>query len=379
MFAIMKISRKTLTIGLIASWILMNILLYIYMGFKYAIDTVRFDEEATAWLQVHFEFSYHLWYTGYILILAISKLIFGSIYFSILFQCILSLIAVISLFNALKRIFKNTNIAFLSTLPVILYYPIQIWNMCLLTESIYVSMILLFIWGYSLLNKKKRWFYMILIAAAASITRPNGGILIITLIILYTYEQWNIDRLFAKRLFTASLLICIPCLILFIQYSTDVYFQFLIQSFNKGEIICGYDGWTIPVNVIHTEFIHNNTINQVLTLLLKYPLEYMQLACYRFLALWSDIRPYHSFSHNLYIIVSLSLLYTFAGIGLIRYVKKYSGLFILTISYCGFNSLLIMITYADWDGRFLAPLLPIVFIWSGLGIHSFFMYFKKPE
>jgi len=372
----MKISRKSLTIGVIGSWMLINILLYFYMGFKYAIDTLRFDEEATTWLRGHFEFSYHFWYAGYIAILALSKLIFGSIYCSIFLQCALSLIAVISFFNALERIFKNTNIAFFSTLPVILYYPIQIWNMCLLTESIYISLILLFIWAYSLLNKKK-WFYLISIAVAASITRPNGGILIITLIILYIYDQWTTNRQFAKRLLGASILICIPCLILFLQYSTDVYLQFLMQSFNKGEIICGYSGWIVPVNSINAESIHNNSISQVLTLMLKYPLEYIQLACYRFLALWSDIRPYYSFSHNLYIIVSLSLLYIFAGIGLIRYAKKYSDLFMLTISYCVFNSLIIMITYADWDGRFLAPLLPVVFIWSGLGIYSFLRYFKK--
>lgn len=366
----MKLTTKQSEIILIYGWILINTAIYIYTGAKYAIDTTRFDDEASAWLNGHIELSYHFWYTGYILILALSKLFSGSIFYSIPFQCIISLIASIFFFHGLQRIFKKTSVAFFSTLALILYFPVQIWNMYLLTESIYISMILFFIWAYSFSNKAKKWKYMIIVAFISSLIRPNGGLLIITILIAYLYELWKTDKQKAKQRILFALTISIPCIMALLNYTTDVYLQFIVQSFKNGEIICGYSGWTIPIKYNSNEFIHNNSILAIIKLISGYPIEYLQLSCYRFIALWTDIRPYYSIHHNIYILLCMGLFYAFALIGIRKYKKEYSGLFILTISYAGLNSLLVMTSYADWDGRFLAPLLPVIFIWTGLGIYS---------
>jgi hypothetical protein len=378
MFVIMMLKDKHAKILLISGWLIVNIFLFFYSGFKYAIDTKRFDEEATAWLSGHFEFSYHFWYTGYILVLLLNKFIFGSIYFSIIFQCFLSLIATISFYNALNRLFKNTGISLLAVLPVILYYPIHIWNMYLLTESIYISLILFFVWAYSLSDKKK-WVYMTLIAIIASAIRPNGGILLISCLAMYIYELWNTDNKISKRLIILSVVIGISSIILLLQYTTNVYLHFLINSFKQGEIICGYNGWTIPVSVTNDLNVTDNSISEVIMLMSKYPKEYLQLGIYRFIALWIDVRPYYSLTHNIYILISLAFLYIFAIRGLIQYRQHYTGLLILTVMYCILNSLLVMITYADWDGRFLAPLLPIISIWAGLGSYSVFKGFFRTK
>jgi len=350
---------------LTSSWLVVNLLAYLNVGIKYAIDTTRFDSEASAWVGGTFEFSYHFWYSGYIAILALCKLCFHSIYPSIVIQCGLSLISILLFYKGLCRLLKTESSAFIAALFVILYMPIQQWNICLLTESFYISSILLFVWTYSLENSKLKWTSMLIIAIAATTIRPNGGIVLITAFVLLAKQFIVTEN--RKYIYGTGILAMLGLLVL-LNNTTSIFYHFLIDSFKKGEVICGYSGWTIPMKTTIEVNDSNGSIIKIMQLLFVHPLESIQLGLYRFIALWSDVRMYYSAVHNSFIVLLLLPTYLFAGIGMYQYRKIYSGLFLITILYAGLNSLLVMITYADWDGRFLAPLLPMIFIWSALGI-----------
>ena len=130
---------------LVSCWFLINGFLFYSLGIKYAIDTTRFDAEANAWLNGQFEPSYRLWYSGYIVLLFVCKIIFHSIYPSIVFQYLLSFIATLFFYQGICRLLKNEQAAFYTTLLAICYMPIQQWNTCLLTESIFISLLLLYV------------------------------------------------------------------------------------------------------------------------------------------------------------------------------------------------------------------------------------------
>ena len=335
------------------------------MGVKYAIDTARFDTEATAWINGTFEFTYHFWYTGYIAILTISKLLFHSIYPSILFQYAFSFCSTLLFHQGLSKIIKNTRAAFIATLAVILYIPIQQWNRCLLTESIFISLVLLFIWACSIENKKSKWLSLFIIAIAAASVRPNGGTLLITCLVIYYIHFINSIQ---KKNIYIIVGVCIGTLLYLLNACTDTFYSFLLNSFNKGEVICEYPGWTVTIHTLHENNHSTGSIIKTFLLFYDHPVESIQLAVYRLIALWTDLRAYYSYIHNVFIGIFLLIGYSMAVIGFIQSKKIYRELFLITIIYTGLNSLLVMITYADWDGRFLSPLLPIVFIWSGLGI-----------
>jgi len=359
----MRINKRVFIISIF--WILINGFLLYHLGVKYAIDTARFDTEASAWINGTFEFSYHFWYSGYIAILALCKLCFHSIYPSILIQSGLSLISILLFYKGLCRILKIESTAFIAALLVILYIPIQQWNVCLLTESFYVSAVLLFVWAYSIENTRTKWITLLLVALIATILRPNGGILLITFFILIGKE--GTAQFIQKYLYGFAAFALLELFFL-LNTQTTIFYTFLNDSFVKGEIICGYSGWIVPVksqiNIDNTD----GSIIKIIQLFITHPWEYLQLGSFRFIALWTDIRMYYSTIHNSFIVLMLLPTYLFAGIGVYKYRKIYSGLFLITILYAGLNSLLVMITYADWDGRFLAPLLPMIFIWSALGI-----------
>jgi hypothetical protein len=348
---------------LLSCWILVNGFLLYSLGIKYAIDTIRFDAEASAWINGTFEPSYRMWYAGYIAVLVICKSLFHSIYPSIFFQYILSAVATIYFYKGLGNLFKNVQIAFYSTLFLIGYFPIQQWNTCLLTESMFISLVLLFVWALSIENNSRKWFTLLLISILATSLRPNGGILLLSTCAIYSVQQIKLDKRFLL-VFSIGIII----MLFVLQNETDTFYQFLLDSFNKGEIICGYKNASI-----HTTYTTNDSssgsVTKILHLITQHPSKSMQLYIGRFIELWSDVRVYYSLVHNLFIACFLLFAYTMAAIGCIQYRKVYTALVWTTALYCGLNTLLVMITYADWDGRFLAPLLPMIFIWSGLGIY----------
>lgn len=353
-------------------WFLINGLLLYSLGIKYAIDTTRFEAEATAWINGSFEPSYRLWYSGYITVLVLCKSVFHSIYPSILFQYILSFIATLFFYQGLLKLTNNKQAAFFTTLLVICYMPIQQWNTCLLTESIFISLILLFVWAFSFEKTVPKWLMLILISILATTVRPNGGILL-----LCCFAFYGIQSIQQNKKFPVFFSIGIAIALLILHSFTDTFYQFLLDSFNKGEIICGYDHWTSPNKTHIPNNASRGSITKILNLISSNPLKSMQLFASRFVALWSDVRMYYSLSHNLFIGFYLLTAYATAIIGFIQYRKVFAELALITILYCGLNSLLIMITYADWDGRFLAPLLPMIFIWSGLGIYFSIQFFNR--
>jgi hypothetical protein len=348
---------------LLSCWILVNGFLFYSLGIKYAIDTSRFDAEANAWLNGTFEPSYRMWYAGYITVLVICKSLFHSIYPSIFFQYILSAVATIYFYKGLQNLLKNSQIAFYATILVIGYFPLQQWNTCLLTESMFISLVLLFVWALSIENNSRKWITLIFISLIATRLRPNGGILLLSTCAIYSVQQIKLDK---KSLLLFSIGIIIILFVL--QNDTDMFYQFLLDSFNKGEIICGHADASIPTTYI-TNDSSNGSITKILHLIMQYPSKSMQLYIGRLIALWSDLRTYYSLTHNLFIGYYILFAYSMAIIGCIQYRNIYTELLWATVLYCGLNTLLVMITYADWDGRFLAPLLPMIFIWSGLGIY----------
>ena len=361
-FAYMRVSKYLLILCI--CWLLINGFLLYSLGIKYAIDTTRFDAEANAWLNGAFEPSYRLWYAGYIGVLVVCKSIFHSIYPSIVFQYALSFFATLLFYQGLCKLLKNNQAAFYTTLLAICYLPIQQWNTCLLTESIFISLILLFVWAFSIEKTSHKWFMLILIATLAATVRPNGGILLVSCFILY-----GIQSIHQNKIFPIFFTIGIAIALLIVNSYTDTFYQFLLDSFNKSEVICGYNYWTSPSKTSIPNDSSSGSITKIFDLISSNPIKSMQLFAGRFVALWADLRMYYSLLHNIFIGFYLLIAYVTAIIGFIQYRKVFTELALITLLYCGINSILVMITYADWDGRFLAPLLPMIFIWSGLGIY----------
>ncbi len=85
-----------------------------------------------------------------------------------------------------------------------------------------------------------------------------------------------------------------------------------------------------------------------------------------------NVKPYYSWLHNAHIAVFLYPVYTAAAYGFWHLEKV--KLKLVTGSFIAFQFLTVCFTSVNWDGRFLLPVLPLVFNLAG---HGAFIYWNK--
>jgi len=135
------------------------------------------------------------------------------------------------------------------------------------------------------------------------------------------------------------------------------------QMLLRGEVVWGYEDWRLPMpSDADTD---GAGWAGVIGYALQHPLASLRLAIYRVGACLVHIRPFYSFRHNILAIVFLVPLYLLAIYGLFRARREQlSTLLVLVI---GSHLLLVALTFANWDGRFLLYTLPLIGVFSAYG------------
>lgn len=77
-------------------------------------------------------------------------------------------------------------------------------------------------------------------------------------------------------------------------------------------------------------------------------------------------RPFYSFSHNLLILLVLPPLYGLAAVGL--WAARDQPVTALSLTLIVVHAAVVGLTTADWDGRYLLYTLPLITLYSGVGI-----------
>ncbi len=317
------------------------------------VDTQRYIEEATYWQQGQSAESYHFWYSGYILLLLINKVLFSSYSAIVVLQMVFSILALLSCYQALKTV-TAANPALFSCLFVVLYLPIQQWNVYLLTESLYISSLLFLFSAFLGVFKKWTWLFILISSYMIISLRPNGFTIILAILCAWTF--FKIIKKQNKWPITLFLFICFSIVIWLVQLKATVFATFIQNSFSAGEIICGYVGHTIPTNY-ETLPITDNAVALIIKMLFNNPLATTKLVLWKLFYLIFDVRPYYTFGHNLFILAFLIPFYLLCFYGIVAHFKKQYYQAVVILFFVLFNVVIVLISYVDWDGRFLAPLL----------------------
>jgi hypothetical protein len=193
--------------------------------------------------------------------------------------------------------------------------------------------------------------------------RPSGFAFLIG-VAVYLIQSLP-DNIFKKTFIPLSIMLVIICL--FLLNKMMVTFP-LLDSYVKGEII--YPDINFGINVPQRLFIpsedHSPLIRLIL-FLLGNPLYCLKLFVIKLLFFFGNVKPYFSWFHNILIVATLYPLYFFSIKGFRKLPtankEKY---FILT--YVVVQGITVALTSENWDGRFLIPILPFIFILSAGGI-----------
>ena len=343
-------------------------------GVKLGNDSVFYLREARNIINGDISIFEHKTKFGYLIFL-IPFLYFDlPLYKIVLFQIVLTSISSFCLYKISEKYFSK--LAGVICMGIfLLYFPLQIRNFYILTETLFINLSIIFSFFIVYFNKKNLIPIIMLLLFLISI-RPNG------IIFLFSFLICLFFFLIKKEKYTYLSLYLITSIIIFIPVinflNTYLYDLNLLKSLNRG-IIWGYSFETQKVcksSCLGIELINNNYPNSIFGYIQFISINfvlYFKIFFYKIFWMILRARPYYSDLHNLYILFFNIFLYSSFIYG---FFKKPKNLYSLKFINCYLllSMILVGLTFADWSGRFSLYILPFIMIFSS---HGLLIFIKK--
>ena len=348
------------TVFLVLLWLLVNLVLLWYFGMGTGSDTEVYIRLAHAWLEGDRPQGRLIWYSSYIALLAIVLGLGGSLWWVVAIQVLLSGVAALCLAKAVNKVTRDGLASFLAVFLYIAWVKTHQWNSLIYTESFFTSMAII---SFAALVMSSRYWHFLVSALLIGITffiRPTGfnfllGWLVYGLVIVPVKVSY-------KRLIVT--LVTVSVLVLLNHMLEDFA---LIDSYARGEIIFPDVslGVVPPVDLKQPSLAYDPLVRLAM-FVWNHPMYFFELCLIKLVLFFGHVKPYFSLLHNSLIILLLYPLYYLAVIGF-RYFPSHKLKYFL-FGFIMSQGMTVMLTTNDWDGRFLTPILPFIFILSAVGI-----------
>ena len=359
---------------LLGVWAVVNGSLYIHYGIKVMVDSPRYPNYAQriidglGWYEPH-----NVWYLGYVLFVLMVKTLFQSNTAIIVAQVLAHGIAALALYRTSYRLFASRSAALVTALLFLAWIEIPAWNFYVLAESWYVSLTCLVLYCIVSFNGSPvRWLTTTGVMLLTFVTKPTGiAVLIAYGVFLMNY--YHLQSVKFKPVLYLLVLLILPLVYSLINQMLASFV--LIEQYTTGEVVYGmsvvqgYAGkeqLVLPVEHLFIPSTEWAPIPRLLVFIIHNPLFFMELSLTKAWYFLNHTRPYYSRMHNAFTMITLYPLYFLAGKTL--WQSKLSSAFKkFCLVFMAIHIVAIMFTSVDWDGRFLMPVLPVVFLLGGGG------------
>lgn len=235
----------------------------------------------------------------------------------------------------------------------LLAYPIQIWTLALYSESFFVSLSILFL-GEAL-RTDRTLFRLLILAMLLTFARPVGILFVAPVLVWRVMENSGKVRILWIWAAGTTLLLAILFL--------PVHGMDQLRVVVEGHTIGGF-----PEHPEDGSRFHGSTLADAQFQLIRdHGLgSWAGIVLQRIAWFFSLWRPYFSNFHNALALPFL-VLYPFALVTLFRRWKKAPFVQVLTAILL-LNAFVVGLTYAEWNGRFLVPLLPVIMLLAVLSV-----------
>lgn len=256
--------------------------------------------------------------------------------------------------------------AALATLLFIAWPDIQRFNVFLLTESLFISLVALSFGAFTRVRSGQRrdWAGLLVVLILTALARPNG------FLVGLAAGLAGLDALRRspdRRPWRGSLLLLVllsPLLWRALNHQLATFY--LMDTYQRGELIFRYQLWAVhqaqPLNMPPPG---TEPAARVLYFALHNPLYIIRLMTSKLFVFLSYLKPHYSLAHRAAGVLVLWPAYWLAG----RATRQQSiwhpaRVFLAAVFLL--QTAIIMLTVDDWDVRFLAPVLPVVFVLAAL-------------
>ena len=279
------------------------------------------------------------------------------------FQIALAALAAAAVFDVARRLQGRwTGIIAVSALSA--NPDIVRWHTFILTDSLYTSFVVLAVWAIHSVERKRRWTWVlaILILLLTTLLRPNGW-----LFPPIAACFWLSRYLGGRHAAVISLVIVamfMTGVVLLLTIWPGLSLSSVDANFREGRVV-----WGDPATYIVMPADEAGTgkgLVSVLGYVGRHPVASFRLMSFRVAAELGHVRAFYSAGHNLVIAVVLIPMYLLAVVGL--FVTRHESLARLLVAVIAGHLVVVALTWADWDGRFLLYVFPLIGIFAACGL-----------
>ncbi len=274
-----------------------------------------------------------------------------------------------ALYRAVQRLAGGRcEAAALATGLLVAWPDVQQFNCYLLTESLFTSLSVLSFWA--LVRARgggwAAWALLLGLLALAALARPNGFVVAGAALLAGLAGLWLYAR---PRLFWAAvgaLLLAVPLLLRALDHQLETYF--IVETYQRGELMFATSAWALhPAAPLHMPPAGTGQVARVIYFAAHNPGFLARLMAGKLFVFFSSIKPYYSAGHRLMSVLVLWPLYALAVRGA-RQPAVWAPARVFLGAVPLLQAAVVMLTVDDWDVRFLAPVLPFVFVLAALGV-----------
>jgi hypothetical protein len=358
----MVVSNRTLFVFLFLLWLLIQAVFFIKFGARTSVDSELYLADAMNLLNRQLPEGRSIWYISYSAFLALIFFFGGSNIAVVVVQILLSGVAAFYLYKIAMEIYSKRNVAIMAVLFYLLWIKTHEWNTFLYTESLFTSCSII---SFAVLMKSKnvrQYFIAGLLLLFTFFIRPTGFALVIGLL---CYSMFSVRREYLKWVIPLGFIGVMAALALLVGMLESFT---LIESYAKAEII--YPNITLGMEAPSDLYIPKNdhsTLVRVFLFAIYNPVYFLKIFFLKLFLFLGNVKPYFSTFHNAVIVLILYPLYFFAGRGFLKFPRhRKENYFIAGFAIA--QVLTVALTSENWDGRFLVPVLPFVFLLAANGV-----------
>ena len=284
-------------------------------------------------------------------------------------QMAVSALATRAIYRGTRRLASGTSgAAALATLAFIAWPDIQQFNVFLLTESLFISLVALSFGAFARVRggRPADWAALLLVLALATLARPNGFLVVLAAALAGLDALRRRPDRRAWRVALLALLLLSPLLWVALNHQLATFY--LMDTYQRGELVFRSPLWAVhqaaPLDMPPPG---TGPAARVLYFGWHNPLYLGRLMLGKLFVFISSLKPHYSLAHRVLGVLVLWPAYWLAARGArAAAVWRPARVFLAGASLL--QAAIIMLTVDDWDVRFLAPVLAPVFVLAALEV-----------
>lgn len=242
------------------------------------------------------------------------------------------------------------------------------WHAYVLSDSLFASALLVVTWlvyRAAIAHRASRYAAASVAMIATAMIRPEGWFVVPAAAVFWIGAS-PLDR---RRRAVGSVALLATCAVLVIvvapRLGGNMEAVGPAKMLRLGQTIWDYDGWRLDMPPGPPPRPEVGSAVNAIAYAISHPISTITLMAARVAVHFAHVRPFFSLAHNVLIVAWLVPVYLCAARG--AFVARDRSLVAWCATVVGSQTLVVALTHADWDGRYLAHVVGLIYPFAAVG------------